>query len=482
VVTRAASTPLTALLAATVIASLGWMVVTPPFQAPDENAHFGYVQTLAERGAVPESAGAPVLSTEQNAAAQAANSIQTQQQLATKPEWSERAYARWLAQERLLGDSARTDGGPNPAGVNPPLYYLWEAVPYSLGSSGDVFARLSLMRVWNIPFLLVTVAATWLLAGTVFGPRPALQIAAAAVPALFPMTGFIASSVTPDSLIYALWSLVFLFGARVILRKGGLADLVALVVTFVLALATKSISFALAPSVLLVLAVVVWRQRHRPRFVPIVAVSGALLLAVVVGAWLALVRGSDRAGSAQINHFASLDNFDPAAFASYVWQFYLPRLSFQSGYPELSEWPPQAYDFWVKKSWGAFGWLEVQWPAQVYWVLGLFGLVVGVGAAYAVWKRRARVSAVLIAFFALGVVTLLFGLHWSEFKMLRDFHLLINQGRYLFPLISLAGLAAAAALTLAPVRVRPAVLGAAVGGLAALELLSMALTATRFYA
>jgi hypothetical protein len=482
VVTRAASTPLTALLAATVIVSLGWMAATPPFQAPDENAHFGYVQFLVERGELPQSAGAPLLSTEQSEAAQAANAIQTQQQPATKPEWSRLAYERWLARSETLTDAARTDGGPNPAGVNPPLYYLWAAVPYSAASGGDVFARITLMRLWSIPFLLVTVAATWLLAGTVFGPRPALQLAAAAVPALFPMVSFISSSVTPDSLIYALWSLVFLFGARVILRKGGFADVAALLVAFALALATKSISFALAPSVLLVLGIAVWRLRHRPRFVATVGGAGVILVAAVVGAWLVVARSSDRPASAQISQFASLDNFDPAAFASYVWQFYIPKLPFQTGYPELSDWPPQAYDFWVKKSWGAFGWLEVQWPAPVYWVLGVVGLAVGVAAAFAVWRRRGGVSAPLVAFLGLAVITLLFGVHWSEFRMLRDLHVLINQGRYLFPLISLAGLTLAAALTLVPARSRPAALGAALGGLAALELLSMALTATRFYA
>ena len=59
---------------------------------------------------------------------------------------------------------------------------------------------------------------------------------------------------------------------------------------------------------------------------------------------------------------------------------------------------------------------------------------------------------------------------------------LINQGRYLFPLIPLAGLAAAAG---AHVRPGAGEIGRSrrrVGVLASLSLLSIALTASRFYA
>ena len=99
------------------------------------------------------------------------------------------------------------DGGPTPAAVNPPLYYLWECRRMRSRRVASLFARVTAMRLWTFPFLLVTVAATWLLAGTVFGPRQELQLAAAAVPALFPMVGFISSSINPDGLLYALWSI-----------------------------------------------------------------------------------------------------------------------------------------------------------------------------------------------------------------------------------------------------------------------------------
>jgi 4-amino-4-deoxy-L-arabinose transferase-like glycosyltransferase len=473
---------LVALLGATSILCLGWMVVVPAFQAPDENGHFAYVQSLAERGQVPRSTGPPTLSTELTGAAAAGNLLQTQQQPATKPEWSKEAYERYRASAKREGEAARRDGGSTPAAVNPPLYYLWEMPGYWIASGGDLFARVTAMRLWSLPFLLITVAATWLLAGTVFGPRRDLQLAAAAIPALLPMFTFISAAISPDGLTCALWSVAFLLGARVLLRQGNVADVAGLLGAFGLAMATKTVSVALAPAVLWVLGAWLWRNRTRRRLVAAVIVSGVLLLVGAVGTWIVVARESDRSAAPQLTQAASLDDFHPDAFASYVWQFYLPRLPFQTGYPELDDWPPRAYEFWVEKSWGAFGWLEVRWPAAVYWPLGLAGLTVALAALFAVWRRRANVSQALLAFFALATVCLLVGLHLSEYAVLRDSHALINQGRYLFPLISLAGLISAAALTAVPTRARPGAVGAGVGALAVLSMFAIGLTAARFYA
>jgi hypothetical protein len=73
------------------------------------------------------------------------------------------------------------------------------------------------------------------------------------------------------------------------------------------------------------------------------------------------------------------------------------------------------------------------------------------------------------------------GLHWNEYKLAQERGVLINQGRYLFPLIGLAGVTTATALTALPPRSRGAVLGVLVGGLAVLDLFAIALVATRFY-
>lgn len=56
------------------------------------------------------------------------------------------------------------------------------------------------------------------------------------------------------------------------------------------------------------------------------------------------------------------------------------------------------------------------------------------------------------------------------------------QGRYLLPLVGLAGLVTAAALHALPVRARPFAIAVGLGGLFALQAFSLGLTLERFYA
>ena len=240
-------------------------------------------------------AGRPSASTEQLDGAAAANSDQTAAIRATKPTWSSDAYERWRRHEAALPASARSDGGgPNFASSNPPLYYVWSVLPYWLASGGDLFARVSAMRIGSVVFLLVTVAATWLLTGTVLGPRRDLQLAAAAVPALLPMVDFISASVSPDSLLYALWTVGLWLGARVLRGRGGPVDLVALIAVAGMAIATKATSYAFAVPVAFVLGVELWRLRHRRRLALAVTAGAAAAVVLTAGAWFAVAGSSDR--------------------------------------------------------------------------------------------------------------------------------------------------------------------------------------------
>ena len=474
-----------ALLGATALLGVSWSLIVPPFQTPDENWHAAYLQTVAEQGKLPGLAGRPVFSTEQQLALDAANSEQTQAVLTTKPEWSPEAYRRFRKRDERLPGSARDDGGgTNFAQSNPPLYYALEAVPYRIASGGDLFARLSAARLGSVLCLLGTVIATWLLAGTVFGPRRDLQLAAAAIPALLPMVTFISSSITPDALLYPLWTLAFWLGARILKGQAGGLDAVALVGVTGLAIATKSPSYALVPGVLLVFGIALWRLRHRRRLVAALAIGGVLAFAATAGTWFVVARSSDRPIAAQLTDaLEGTSEVNEREFASYVWQYYLPRLPFQATYPGLESWrPPKAYDIWFRQSMGAFGWLEVRWPNRAYWPLAAFSLLVLAGALAALWRRRRSLDWPLLAFFALTALALVIGLHWTEYRLAEENGALINQGRYLFPLVGLGGLILAAALSSLPARVRAPALALTVGLLAVFQLFSIGLVAERFYA
>jgi 4-amino-4-deoxy-L-arabinose transferase-like glycosyltransferase len=476
--------PLAALLAVTVLLGVAWALLLPPFQAPDEDAHFAYVQTIAERGALPGAAGRDRFSTEQRLAGSVSNSQQTAQQILVKPTWAEAAADRWDRIAGELPDSARSDGGgPNAASSNPPLYYVWSVLPYELASGGDIFARLTAIRLASILFLCVTVAATWLLAGQVFGPRRDLQLAAAALPALAPMVTFISASASPDPLMFALWTVALWLGVRILKGRQGPLDVAAFLAAAGGALATKATSYALLPGVLLVLGVLLWRVRHRRRLVSALVAASVLGLAATAGAWFVVASGSDRPAAKQLTDAAGVpDSFDGLEFGSYLWQFYLPRLPFQTDYPGMESFRPRAYDVWLRESVGKFGWLEVTWPPNVYRVTALIVLAVLALALVALRRRWPTADKAVLAFLGLTGLSLLAGLHWNEYKLGEEQGVLINQGRYLFPIVGLAGLACAAALTALPQRRRGLALGAFVAALAVLELFSLGNVAGRFYA
>jgi 4-amino-4-deoxy-L-arabinose transferase-like glycosyltransferase len=468
------------LLATTLVLGCVWALVVPPFQAPDENAHVAYAQSLAERGKLPGDADRPFQSTEQTSGADAANADQTAQQLFVKPEWSTRRHDAWL-ERQFTAEERSNGGGANPASTNPPLYYLSMVPPYELASGGDLFDRISAMRLASALFLVLTVTAAWLLAGVVFGPRRPLQLAAASVPALLPMVTFVSASVTPDSLLYGLSGLVLWLGARLITGRGGRRDVAAICAVAGLAVVTKATSYALLPAV--AVAVVTYAVRAgggARRLAPTLALA-AVAFAVVTGPWYVTARLEDRPASGQLAGSAPASAVDYREFGSYVWQYYLPRLPFQARYAALGPYP-QAYETWFKQAVGAFGWLETRWPGKVYAALFALAAVVFAAALVAVVRRRRDLDPMLLVFFATAVVTLVAGLHWNEYRLTEGSGILASQGRYLFPLLPLAGLVAAAALTTVPARLRGRALGVLVGGLSALQLFAIALVVTRFYA
>lgn len=475
--------PLLALLGATFVVALAWALVTPAFQSPDENSHFGYVQSLADGPGMPGDATRPPLSTEQNLASDNSNADQTAAQTAVKMEWSSIAYERWRARQAALPDGARSDGGgPNPAGSNPPLYYVIESVAYRAASAGDVFDRLLVSRIASLLWLLVTVAAVWLLAGEVTRRDRTLQLGAASVAGLAPMMTFISASVTPDAMMFALWSLALWLGVRAI--KHGLSWWLALAlsVTVGAACCVKGTSYGLLPAAGFALLAGLWRTRPlRP--VPVLAtlLAAAAGLVVTLGVWKLVANGAERPTSAQLTAVASTSGLDLRMLLSYLWQFYLPRLPTQSDFVFFGNVPP-VWDIWVKGVWGRYGWLEVKFPSPVYLLLAVATAAALGLAGLAIWRARRSVDWLVGAFLLLITATLLAGLHWTEFQQVARGGGPLNQGRYLLPLVGVAGLVVAQALRALPPRLRPYGLAAVLGGLLVLQFSSLAMMLVRFYA
>ena len=106
---------------------------------------------------------------------------------------------------------------------------------------------------------------------------------------------------------------------------------------------------------------------------------------------------------------------------------------------QLPAWP--AWDRWVEGTLGAFGWLEVRFPLWVYIALAALAVVILVAAAPALRRVPGAVAVALV----LPAVALLAGLHLTEHWFLVNDGKAFTQGRYLLPMLPLAGVAVAAA-------------------------------------
>ncbi|RKQ92867.1 putative membrane protein DUF2142 [Solirubrobacter pauli] len=473
--------PLAALLAACALLGVAWALLLPAWQAPDENSHYGYVQSLVDGPGLPGEPDHLMFSTEQLFSADAANANQTAAAPSTKPEWDPRAYDAWRAEWAKRPDAQRSDGGgPNPARSNPPLAYLVYAAPYAAFSGADPFDRLVAMRLVGVLWLLVAVLATWALAGEVFGRRPVLQLGAAAVPALAPMPMFVSASVTPDAMLFAAWSVAFWLGARVLVRGLTVSRGVAFMVAVGLACWIKATSYGLIPGALVAFGWALWRAR---RAAPVrLAVPGLAALAVSVGGWVVLARALARPASEQLTSVATASGLDPRELASYLWQFYLPRLWFMQDFFAKVPVTLPVYDTMLQGAWGRFGWLEIAFPEPVYWALTAVTIATVVLAGSALWRLRRGLDRAVLAFLAVVALTLLAGLHWQEYRLVLSGAGLFMQGRYLLPLVAIAGVVVAAALCVVPARRRATAVAVVLSGLFALQIFSLALIVERFYA
>ena len=464
-----------ALMAVGLLLAVTWAATLPAFQAPDEQSHFNYVQTLAERQELPGDPDREFFSSQVSEAIAAVNSDQVAAQREVRPEWSDRNEDAWAA---VQDQAPRDDGGGiGPAYDYPPTGYIWQALGYVAASGGTMFDTLLGARLMSALWVPVTILATWLLAGEVFGRRPVLQATAAAVPALAPMFTFVSASVSPDGMLYAVWALALWVGVRAVRRGVPVREGVAFFALVALACTIKNTSFALLVPAVFVAAVALWARR--PWSVRALVTLGAAV-AIPIGAVVVLWVAAGRSPEGQLSAVTGGDT-NWRELGSYLWQYYLPKLPFlqeyripQGGYPLLQ--------VWITQGWAAFGWLEVKFPPWTYRVLGILTIGVIVAGFAALIRARHRLDLRVVGFLALTCATLLAGLHWTDYHQLEDGAKGFMQARYLFPVIGVLGLALAGAVSLLPRSRQAPAAGAATAGLFVFHLLALGLVLERFYA
>ena len=118
-------------------------------------------------------------------------------------------------------------------------------MPYVAAREPSLLDRLALMRLWNVPLLLVAIAAAWLLAAEALPRAPLAPLVAGGLVALQPQLAFMTGVVNPDVLLVALTSVFCLVAVRLVRRGPSRGRIAALALVVLAALATHARGAAL---------------------------------------------------------------------------------------------------------------------------------------------------------------------------------------------------------------------------------------------
>lgn len=420
-----------------------WGIVVPPFQVPDETAHFAYAQYLAETGKPPPEQGSPYSPQEASALRNLffGQVIGHPQIRGVITNGENKALRTALARH-----PSPVGGGGNAQANQPPLYYAIEAIPYWLSPSHDILTRLALMRLVSALIAAGTVLAIFMFLRELLPQFPWAWTVGALVVAFQPMFNFIAAGVQSDNLLYFTSALTFFLLMSAYRR--GLTDRRAAAIGLVTAagVLSKLTFIGLIPGVALAVALLVRRASEIDR-------RGAIrMLSLAAGAAAAPIllytllnetvwhRGGPTAGGLAIATVGTGPTGQVITLRetlSYLWQFYLPRLPmmhnhyFPGTYPVLS--------IWIDGSIGRFGWLDYGFSHWVYdlgrYLLALFASLAVIGA-FAIRVQMRRVLPIFICFgvMAFGLLGEI-GYSGIRYRIYTGFQ--FEQARYLFPLLGL---------------------------------------------
>ncbi|MFL5876145.1 MAG: DUF2142 domain-containing protein [Solirubrobacteraceae bacterium] len=471
---------------AALVNAVAWSLLIPPFHAPDENAHFGFAQYVAETGTPPKH-NHGTYSAEEDRTLGAVNFYgvigRPDQRVPSGPA----ADAALRAVERSHA-SRKGSGYAGSATNNPPLYYYAAAAAYRLSPTGSfVLDRMVWMRILSALMAAGMVLCVFLFCRELFPDAPWVWPLGALAAAFQPEFGFIAGGVQVDNGLILCSAALFLAMAWT-LRRGLTARRGAAVgLVLALGLLVKTTMIAFAPAAAVAVLIAAWRVRgERSAWVrgmgaAVVALAVPLAIYVFLSV---VVWNRPIAGAAETIASAGTGmHLKPSLRQNlvYGWELFLPRFGFMS--PQFGDSFP-LWDMWFRGLVGRFGWIDYEFPEWVsFAVLPVVVLVVACAVAGLVRFRAAWRSkwVELAGVYGLAVLGLAAVIAWAGYRYRLDHGAPFEQPRYLLPLLPLWGATVALAARAVGRRWGSAVGGLAVMASIAVTVFAQLLTIDRYY-
>jgi hypothetical protein len=422
-----------------------WALITPAFNAPDEPEHFAYAQYFAETGQAPARTldSRQPYSTDELLGLNALDVYSQVSLLDGRPPWLGVEQARW---ERLIPSTRHPgdNGGGYTEAASPhqPAYYALLAPAYLAVRSQSTFSQLTAMRLVSALLGAVVALCAFGVIRELLPRQRVAAVAAGLLVAFHPMFGFISGAVNNDNGVNAAAALALYLLIRGLRR--GLNWRIALALGAILAITPfmKETGYEIYPAAAVGFLGMALR-RHQIRDAPAwVALAGAF--AAVRGGWELLqpvfypaVAGRPPTGAGvSASGTVSLAWQMPGRFFVYLWELFLPKLSFMGSlFPPV--WPFR--EIYVVRGWGAFGWYTWIFPNWVYLAIILAMAAVGLLALSAAIRERLAVrvrgfETAVIALFPLGVLVAVEAAFFTPNGGGRT--VVAEQGRYIFPAIA----------------------------------------------
>jgi 4-amino-4-deoxy-L-arabinose transferase-like glycosyltransferase len=435
--------PTTAWLCATVacLNAAAWSVITPPFNAIDEPSHVAYVEALVEKHRLPASSG--TFSTDETVAIRDLEL----QKVAEHTQFhtiSSRAQEQKLERDLHRAERSPAAGGDNGgvAAPEPPLYYVLEAIPYSIGADGTLLDRLELMRLLSALMGGLTALFSFMFVRELLPRAPWAWAVGGLGVALVPLLGFMSGAVNPDAMLYAVSAALFYCLARGFRRGLTRRGAICLGGVVAVGFATKLNFVGLAPGAILGLVVLSVRAARSAGRTAYVSLAAALAIAVIPPA--VYVIGHLAAGDPPlgiVSDGASLTGTHHGGVwgeASYIWQFYLPKLpGMHNDFAGLMTTRQLWFDGYV----GLYGWLDTTFPGWVYSVALIPALLIvalcvrSLVASASVLRARAW-ELVVYCVLGVGLLLLIGADSYITFPVVNAEY---ADARYLLPLLPLLG-------------------------------------------
>jgi hypothetical protein len=406
---------LAAFVALALIRGLLYAAVIPPWQAPDEPAHFEYARLLADKGRLISS-----------------NDLSRPLQQAVIASmvrfrfWDLGYYTYPYNPAKPPQDFGQIWLSSHETHQQP-LYYILCAMAIWPWRTADVTTQLYVMRLLSVLFFAGIVAAAFLTARTLFPADLALTAAIVAVVLWQPMLTFLSSTVNNDNLANLLMAWLVVLLVRWYVRGFSVLQGLGIIALLVLGLLTKRTTLFAWPLVTLAVPLYLWGrwQSRWARWAWLVA------LVVVVAGLAGLIA-------------LALSGLNNPIFSRLSWDLLFGADVVQNpGAYQFTNWSLYARyaENLFRMFWAAFGWANITLEPIWYQILVVIHLVAlgGLGLlTVRVWRgrlplqqgqRRALVLLAISFLLALGIVLA---------KQIRLQVFLpgdLPQGRFLFPVM-----------------------------------------------